>query len=275
MGLPIVVRLLRHRTVRYASAVGAVMLFYGFSAPSGPVANAAPDCSKPLVIGVHGVGEGPDVDGSGNFSVVLTDTVNRLRDLERQHGDPVAEVRFLGYRTIDGRSMTDLDFWRSGNFPAAVKTASRSLSRGVTQARDECPGRRVALVGYSLGAWIVDDYLAGQTTRFRQRAVSAVVLYGDPEWPTPSPGGLAREFTHIRIDPYKPPGLEGRFMSMCLRHDIVCNGSHDSTGTRVQEMATCVIGLPNCAHRRYHLDGATEHGADALYVWTKPAPLRS
>lgn len=259
----------RSRALRYGSVLGSFLLAGVFLIVYGPPANAAPGCSKPLVIGLHGVGEGPDENGSGNLSVVLTDTLSRLQNLEKQHGDPVAEMRFLRHRTISGQTMTDFGFWRDGNFSAAVKTASRDLVREVTQARNTCPDRQIALVGYSLGAWIVDDYLAGQSAGFRQRTLSAVVLYGDPEWPSPAPGGLAREFGHVNIDPYKPTGLRGRFMSMCLRHDFVCNVSHESGATRMQEMAACAIGLSNCAHRRYQVDGATERGADALFAWTR------
>lgn len=256
------------RAVRYGSVLGAIFLVAAHPAPSGQPANAAPDCVKPLVIGVHGVGEGPDDNGAGNVSVVLTDTMNRLQDREQQRGVPVAELSLLHYPTISGQTLTDLDFWRAGSFTTAVEAASRTLSHEVTQARNGCPDRRVALMGYSLGAWIVDDYLAGTSAQFRQRSLSGVVLYGDPEWPSPSPGGLAREFARVSIDPYKPQGLQGRFLSMCLQHDIVCNGSHDSAGTRLQELAGCVVGLPTCAHRRYQLDGATNQGADALFVWT-------
>lgn len=267
MRLGAVVRSSRFRVVSCGSIVGVVLLASTFLTLSGGRANAAPDCSRPLVIGVHGMGEGPDEKGSGAPSATLNDTMNRLRGLRAAHKSPAAETLFLRYPTINAHTLADLEFWRSGNFLASVKNASHGLGQMVSRARSTCPQRRVALLGYSLGAWIVDDYLAGQVTAFRQRAISAVVLYGDPEWPAPSPGGLAREFARVNIDPYKPQGLQGHFLSVCLPHDVVCNASHESAGARMQQLAGCVAGSPDCVHRRYQLDGATQRGAQALAGW--------
>lgn len=267
MRLGAVVRLSRFRVVSYGSIVGVVLLASTFLVLSGGRANAGPDCSRPFVVGVHGMGEGPDEKGAGAPSAVLNDTVNRLRGLRAAHKGPDAETLFLRYPTINAHTLADLDFWRSGNFFTTVKNASRGLSHEVSRARSTCPQRRVALLGYSLGAWIVDDYLAGQSAAFRQRTISAVVLYGDPEWPAPAPGGLAREFARVNIDPYKPQGLGGHFLSVCLPHDVVCNASHESAGARMQQLAGCVAGSPDCAHRRYQVDGATERGAQALSGW--------
>ncbi|WP_027943495.1 cutinase family protein [Amycolatopsis taiwanensis] len=268
MRLAAVVRPSIFRLVSYASIVSAFLMASSSVTTSGGRANAAPDCSRPLVVGVHGVGEGPDEYGSGNPSAPLNDTIKRLRKLQTARKSPEAEALFLRYPTISAHTLADLGFWGNGSFFAAVKNASRGLDREVSRARKACPDRRIALVGYSLGAWIIDDYLAGQDTAAQQRAISAVVLYGDPEWPIPSPGGLAREFGHVHISPYKPQWLRERFLSMCLPHDVVCNAGHDTAGARVQQLAACVAGLPGCAHRRYQLDGVTRRGAQALFGWT-------
>lgn len=257
----------RTRTAVFFAAFLFASAFLALS--DGQAVAASPSsCAKPLVIAVHGMGEGPDENGSGKRSVMLTDTLDRLRNLAAEQRRPQAESVFLRYPTIAVQTLTDPAFWRNGDFRSSVKTASRGLTREVSQARDACPNRQVALLGYSLGAWIVDDYLAGLPARFQQRTFSGVVLYGDPEWPAPAPGGLAREFGQVNIDPYRPQGLAGRFLSLCLPHDVVCNASHDPAVVRAKQAASCALELSNCAHRRYHLEGATERGAAALYRWT-------
>jgi hypothetical protein len=55
-----------------------------------------------------------------------------------------------------------------------------------------CPDTPISLVGYSLGALLIDNLLSSQGAE--RNAINAVELYGDPCWYNPDGGfrGLAR-----------------------------------------------------------------------------------
>ena len=51
---------------------------------------------------------------------------------------------------------------------------------------------KVALVGYSMGAWVINKWLADHPREWSM--IKAVVFYGDPCWSHGSDVGLARGF---------------------------------------------------------------------------------
>ena len=95
------------------------------------------------------------------------------------------------------------------------RTAVTTLNYKIAVVRNSCKtqGMRIVLVGYSFGAWVIDDWLAQQWTAQTPawNNVRAVELYGDPMWyRNGTYEGLARSLLGqtLTLDPYKntPPG---------------------------------------------------------------------
>jgi DNA-binding beta-propeller fold protein YncE len=162
-----------------------------------------------------------------------------------------------------------------------VQEGVRLLSDHLQSQATSCPKQRETLVGYSEGAWIIDKLLHDASSDLTGR-VTAVVLYGDPEFDhtagdfvalSTDGDGLARSVVpKFAISPYLPQGLSGRAVSYCLSetvgtihprlaHDPICNWTSSSKPTDV----TNCIGKnpPNCVHLHYR-NGVTQKGADFL-----------
>lgn len=99
----------------------------------------------------------------------------------------------------------------------------------------------VVLAGYSLGAWVIDKWLAAKLSPPSANvsvstSIRAVELYGDPLWLNGDHKGIARRVGQsVTFDPYDntPPGYKGsladRWQSLCLANDPICGeGSYSS-----------------------------------------------
>lgn len=138
-----------------------------------------------------------------------------------------------------------------------------------------CPTQKIVLVGYSLGAWIIDDWLSRNTNKDVWPNIVAVELYGDPIWhrtvqsylgAAVTYDGIARNVlaypgaTADRADPYTD-NLQGpdisfsnRWQSRCLKGDAVCGEGYNFSPVTGANQAGLVGNCgfnSSCMHRRY------------------------
>lgn len=152
-------------------------------------------------------------------------------------------------------------------------------------------------MGYSLGAWVINDWLLSKTlinyikwdfkNKDLWKYIRAVELYGDPLWyrfgpafpadPPETYKGLARH-TGRYANPYKnnpqgPPDgeLAKRWQSRCLVGDAICGEGYkgwDALIKQIDEAKNC----SSCWHDQYHrpATGLTTKGAKFLALKTFP-----
>jgi hypothetical protein len=126
-----------------------------------------------------------------------------------------------------------------------------------------CPGTPISLVGYSLGALLINNMLSFHHREWSR--IDAVVLYGDPcRYDPDGPGrGLAQyaATAGFRLGcfpqnayPYplaSPAGLHFRVRSLCNANDPVCGRGWPSYQFAGQLIAAALCGLDKCPHLSY------------------------
>ncbi|MGP3638380.1 cutinase family protein [Streptomyces sp. 24-1644] len=108
-----------------------------------------------------------------------------------------------------------------------VNVGVAAIQKAMDRAVRSCSSTRFVLVGYSLGAWVVDKFLV--TDPHRRQLVRAAQLYGDPQWRAPGKGkGLAVAFNRGLRTPY-PPSAD-KVQSLCNQRDPVCGTGYRDDG---------------------------------------------
>ncbi|MGW1680578.1 cutinase family protein [Saccharopolyspora sp. NPDC002376] len=104
-----------------------------------------------------------------------------------------------------------------------ISRATDDLNNAAIAAANACRPARLVLVGYSEGAWIIDQWIHNNAESAQVSQISAVLVLGDPQWNNGDRGqGLAQR-VNMGINPYIPPKpLGDRFTSLCLPRDPVC-----------------------------------------------------
>ena len=220
-----------------------------------------PGCVNAHFIGVHGTLEGPDALNLVPFvSKVIDETWKNFYGLAKERGEDNVKGCALDY----AGSLENL-------LAGAVDPGVEELDEYI---RDEilkvCPTQSIVLAGYSLGAWIIDDWLRRNKDVWPN--IVAVELYGDPLWhragnaylggPIVSYDGVARLLgLHLgvlrdRPDPYMdnqqgPVGLSDRWQSRCLHGDPICGeGYRDTRPQRTDTVLRCMPDA-DCKHKKY------------------------
>jgi hypothetical protein len=268
--------------VAIAGPAGALSRDQGSRTPSkkyisktqASVAAAAASACPPIeFIGLHGVQQalkesefnmGPEV----HDTFLKFETKAKAAGLNVDHyGVPYTSITLLQLLNQTKKS-----------FPN-VQEGVRLLTTHVQTQKDKCPTQRIALVGFSEGAWIIDKFLHDASTDLTSR-VTAAVLFGDPQFDhtaadfvalSDDGDGVARNklISSFAINPYLPGRLSGRAISYCLSegtflslsHDPVCNWTSSSKIDQVN----CMVQQLNrgCVHGHYR-QGTTQKGADFL-----------
>jgi hypothetical protein len=132
---------------------------------------------------------------------------------------------------------TAVDYPASFNYQASVRQGVTALAADVNRTAAACARTRFVLMGYSQGANVVGDALAGRSVRGRaagqpaipaalSKRVAAVIMFGDPTFTAGESfnvtdgnrsGILARG--DGRLD-----AVAGRTRSFCNRNDRFCQG---------------------------------------------------
>jgi hypothetical protein len=239
-------------------------------------------CPPIEFVGVHGVQEALNASEL-NMGPEVHDTFLKFRTSAQNVGLDIAGYG-VPYTSITLVELLKQSTKNSPNVQEGVKL----LTDHVRSQKDSCPDQRVALVGFSEGAWIVDKFLHDASSDLTSR-ITAVVLYGDPQFDhtatdfvalSTSGDGVARSSSKIAISPYLPKSLSGRAVSYCLSeevgtlkrrqgHDPVCNFSL-LTSAGINDLNSCLLGVVNnklssgCVHLHYKTAGVTQKGSDFL-----------
>ena len=259
------------RTVLLALAlVGLVCSM--LAATARPAAADPSDCSVKVFFGLHGIGEGP----SGSVPAEAPELSgfdyyqNQISGEVLNDPVPYTTVAFSALDLIPGSPDLALDVL---NAVTAVSDGVSALSSAVNGWVAGCPlsELNIALVGYSMGAWIINDWLVHNQASWKY--IKAVVLYGDPCWTDGADRGMVRAAESAipaigAIDGCMPPGTypypatSHPFLtqSWCVGGDPVCGaGFADNTAAMGASALVCVAEavtgppFPHCPHFWYRV----------------------
>jgi hypothetical protein len=232
-------------------------------------------CLDAYFIGMHGTAEGPDGPNQ-ILSQVIGETWENFHDLATKAGKNVR-----GY-AIDYPAPV----WTVATHAviANVAIGKAALGNRFNKIRESCVLPKlpsVVLVGYSLGAWVINEWLSAPETQVFWWLIEAVELYGDPLWSRFGPAfpaaqpqhykGLVRHAhdldllpTGVIIPPFydnnpQGPGgdLSARWQSRCLVGDPVCGEDYvgwDALVKQINDIAHCNDNKDSpCEHQKYHV----------------------
>lgn len=231
----------------------AALLVSALAATGSPAMAAASSCANtgPVFFGLHGIYEGPS-----NTVPQISPEIQGL-DYEQNLISGAVLDDPVPYPTAT-ESLNDLI-----NLVSFVKEGENNLqsylaawTKGCATAQD-----KVALVGYSMGAWVINKWLKDHPGE--RSMIKAVVLYGDPCWIHGADRGLVRLLAHnygvglgcspSNDYPYPTSTHTLPTVSYCLGGDPVCGGGFNSNPvTEVATASTC-HGNPKCPHNWYQV----------------------
>jgi hypothetical protein len=228
-------------------------------------------CPTAEIIGVHGTSEGPSSTDSTDSPEVKATFAAFVRD-EQKLGDHGARLEYYAYPTV---TFTD---YLPVNWPAlrtVVDDYAGQLEAEMESFSHACPDTPISLVGYSLGALLINNMLSSSSGKWG--FIDAVEFYGDPCWYNRHGDyrGLARYAATVGLRlgcfpenayPYplvSPVGIHFAVTSLCLSGDPICGQgwSPFEIGGQVLDAALC--GLDKCPHLSYPVTSASD-GAEFL-----------
>ncbi|MEU4692690.1 cutinase family protein [Actinoplanes sp. NPDC023714] len=192
---------MRKRKMLTLVAMGAVTIGGLAVAPLTFAAEAPRNgCADVQVLGARGTTERP------GFGVLLGPLADRITD------DLPQTVR-----------ATAVDYPASFNYTASVRQGVRDLTAKVASTSASCPDTQFVLMGYSQGADVVGDAIAGG---LETGNVAAVLLFGDPTFTAGEPfnvtnGNRSGVFPRGRG---RLAAVADRTQSFCNRNDRFCQG---------------------------------------------------
>lgn len=136
-------------------------------------------CPAAEMIGVHGTGEGPSTT-DGHDSPEIKATFSAFTADERKLGEYGAQLDYYPYPTA---SFAD---YLPTNWPelaTTIRDYASELGAALESFTSACPATPISLVGYSLGALLINNMLSSYHSEWSY--IDAVELYGDPCWYNP------------------------------------------------------------------------------------------
>ncbi len=261
----------RYRSTRFmlpGLAVAALLALAGSALPAsaatarpGATGTAAStDCQAWYVLGLHGLGEGPEPSGGTKESQELAAFASDLLADGPTYGYAVEQP--VPYPTISVSWQDAAGVFNQGPLWQNVQQGVADLQAAVNYYTSTCPGSLISLFGYSEGAWIINVWEQQHPDEASQ--IYSAGLIGDPCYADAAgDAGLARLFTgscgsaadyivgESNIQPTN---------SDCINGDPVCGVPYlgsTSVGLAVAQLATaagCAINN-GCAHYQYVNDG--------------------
>ena len=228
-------------------------------------------CPAAEIIGVHGTGEGPSVTDTQD-SPEIKATFSAFTADEQKLGEHGADLEYYPYPAV---SFTD---YLPTNWPELAITINEyadSLEASLESFSYTCPGTPISLIGYSLGALLINNMLSSYSNEWKY--IDAVELYGDPCWYYPHRGysGLAqyaakvgfplrcfpeKAYPYPLVSPVSPHFL---VQSLCKAKDPVCGQDWVPYEIGGQIIAAALCAVYTCPHRSY-AGTATNYGAEFL-----------
>lgn len=223
-------------------------------------ATSSTDCQNWYVLGLHGLGQGPQPGGGTKESPQLTAFAADLSADGPTYGYAVEQD--VPYPTVSVSWQDAAGVFNQGPLWQNVQQGVADLQSAVTNLTSTCPGSLISLFGYSEGAWIINVW--EQQYPAEAAHIYSAGLIGDPCYADiPGDAGLARLFTgscgsaadyivgETNIQPTN---------SDCLPYDPVCgapylgSNSYKLALAQLATAATCSI-YNGCPHYLYVPDG--------------------
>ena len=247
-----------------------------FGTAAAPAAHATPNitgasCPAAEIIGVHGTGEGPSSTNSKNspeikatFAAFTTDEQKLGTSGARLVYYPSPTVTFADYLVAAWPKLYQVVNGYAGELEAELEGFSH-----------DCPGTPISLVGYSLGALLINNMLSSYSNEWN--FIDAVELYGDPCWYNPKGDyrGLAQYASAVGFrlgcspeNAYPYPLVSGvgfHFLvqSLCNNKDPICGQGWPLYEIGGQIVAAAMCALGKCPHMFYS-GAAVSYGAEFL-----------
>jgi hypothetical protein len=229
------------------------------------------NCPAAEIIGVHGTSEGPS-STDPNDSPEIKATFSAFTAVERKLGQHGARLEYYPYPTLGFADYLPADW---PELAIAIDGYADELEAELESFSHACPGTPISLVGYSLGALLINNLLSFHDTEWS--FIDAVQLYGDPCWRNPHAHyrGLAQYAAQAG---FRLGCLPGNFsphplasavsphfaaQSLCQGRDPVCGQGWPSYQVAGQVIDAALCGLDKCPHLSYP-GTAAGHGAEFL-----------
>lgn len=250
------------------TATGAPAAAKARSATASSCANTVP-----VFFGLHGMYEGP----SKKFKAISPE----IRDFDYEQnlisGAVLAAPVSYTRATVGWKDVADLV--SNGPLTTAVNVGEKNLQSALTSYTKGCTVAqdKVALVGYSMGAWVINKWLKDHPSEWK--LIRAVVFYGDPCWVHGHDAGLLRLYnpgdgcSPAKNYPYPAPTPRFKVpfltQSWCLYHDPICGGGYGHAKKahvkKTQLDAALQCTDRTCPHNQYRVgragEGALKAGA--------------
>ncbi|MFJ5779778.1 cutinase family protein [Streptomyces sp. NPDC093094] len=258
--------------MRYRASILAAVLFSSSLTgviPAQSAPTASPTCSTIRFIGLKGLNEDND-----KKSAVLNATWARFKRTSETSGVGTPFRESVNYPKVASTRLVG-DIILASTFSVVIKPdVASAVDRGVEainvaidNVRKKCPDANFVLAGYSLGAWVVDQFL--KTTPLPS-IVLAAILYGDPQWNGGGVRGIAQTY-HGTALPGPYPPLADRVQSLCNHQDPICGvgyaASKAGMAKRAADLRKTIARAAqgkNCGPHCGYVGGPTTRGGDFL-----------
>jgi hypothetical protein len=273
---------IKYRSV-FLGLAAAALLVPALTAigPSAAAATApqASSCPRALIIGLHGVAEGPsptDSQKSKTIQAAFTAFAAEVKKLPNDGTSHSKRLQWFAYPTVPRSDFNSLPGLHDA--ASTVATAATQLYNYISGQATACPDTLISAVGYSMGAWVINVAL---TQHYYMAALlNLVQLEGDPCWSNTGDGsaGLAQRAQEagasmgcLGADTYPYLSFANPFtsQSLCYSNDPICGEGY--TALTLPQQITAAINCGNgCSHYLYYKDGAAAEGGRWLadYAFT-------
>jgi Cutinase len=217
--------------MRVIAATGAMLtgaalsgLLPAGASPARAAAAPASECADIEVLTVRGTGE----QGTGSVG-----------------GAASALATGIGLRV----STYNVPYPATSDWTMSSSAGVAALTSRLTRQSAACPAERFVLMGYSQGAWVIGDALAGSgagsappVSAAIGKKIRAVVLYGDPRFVAAEPYVTGTSTPGVNGVYPRPQGAlaayANRIRSFCYADDTVCqNGATGDGHSRYWQVA--------------------------------------
>jgi predicted esterase len=256
-----------HRCTRWilpGLSIAALLLVTSGALPASAATATATCHTTPVFFGLHGIGEGP----SATMSTVSPEIRSFDADQNAISGAVLNDP--ISYTTVYP------DAWSiATTMIQAVGEGEKNLDAAITSYTKGCDvlQNRIALVGYSMGAWVINEWIVDHMYQPLGLAViRAVVLFGDPCWANGNDQGLVRRWLGrngcmpAADYPYPHPGGAGAvpfgIQSWTAANDPVSGAGWGGKKASDQLTAAKNCSDPTtCSHLDYTGSSAIHQGA--------------
>jgi hypothetical protein len=266
--------------LRRILTLGAVLAVLAVSVPlaaatlpanASEAAGQALSCPRVVLIGLHGITEGPSTtvsQKSPTIQATFTAFANEVKKLPNDGTSHAYRLQWFGYPTVP-RSDFNGSYSGLRNALSVVGTTATQLYNYVSGQVDACSGTLVSVVGFSMGAWVINVAL---TQHYYMAALlNLAAMEGDPCWSNTGDGsaGLAQRAQEARVQlgclnadsyPYLTFANPYTAFSVCVPKDPVCGERFNLlTVAQQRTAANNCTKTDGCPHFAYPTDGAAAY----------------